>query len=394
MSETAAEGPRRNEGPPPDRADSTVLVLAAVTAVASALLVRFLLLEYESPDWYRFLGPWYRYITEQGGFHALGNADFSDYNVPYLYLMAALTYLPVPAMEGVKCLSILFDLALAHYTYRIVALRWPHRPRRALAAAVVVLFLPTVVTNSGWWAQSDAVFTTFLVAGVYHLLRDRPWWTCSFFGIALAFKLQAVFLFPLLLVAVLARRIPWRSLLAVPAVYLALDVPAILLGSDPWQLLTVYVRQTGTYRDLTLNAPTVYQFVSVPYGEEDPVRRAGVLVAGLLVLALIWPAVRAVRRTGRAQPEDRTAATRARGSPERGSCCWPPPSRSRCRSCCRPCTSATSTSRTSSVCSPPSNCRGSSGTCRSWSSSRPSAATSSSSRPAWRRTCRCRPTAC
>ncbi|MFJ9847273.1 glycosyltransferase 87 family protein [Kitasatospora sp. NPDC101155] len=313
MSEIAAEEPRRNEGPPPDRADSTVLVLTAVTAVASALLVRFLLLEYESPDWYRFLGPWYRYITEQGGFHALGNADFSDYNVPYLYLMAALTYLPVPAMEGVKCLSILFDLALAYYTYRIAALQSPHRPRRALTAAVIVLFLPTVVTNSGWWAQSDAVFTTFLVAGVYHLLRDRPWRTCSFFGIALAFKLQAVFLFPLLLVAVLTRWVPWRSLLAVPAAYVALDVPAVLLGSDPWQLLTVYVRQTGTYKDLTLNAPTVYQFVSVPYGEEDPVRRAGVLVAGLLVLALIWPAVRAVRRTSRAQPEDRTAGNARTG---------------------------------------------------------------------------------
>ncbi|MFG2915358.1 glycosyltransferase 87 family protein [Kitasatospora sp. NPDC048298] len=277
--------------------------MAAVTAVALALLLRGLLLEYESPDWHYFLGPWYGYIEAKGGFQALGDIGFSDYNVPYLYLMAALGYLPVPGMAAVKCVSILFDLALAYYTHRIVSLCGPYRPWRPFAAAVTVLFLPTVVTNSGWWGQADAIFTAFLIGGVHHLLRGRPWWTCSFFGIALAFKLQAVFLFPLLLVVVLYRRIPWRCLLAVPAVYLALDVPALLLGADPWPLLTVYARQTGTYRDLTLNAPSVYQFVSVPPGGDDPVRRAGVLVAGVLVLALVALAVRAVRRTdGGAEP--------------------------------------------------------------------------------------------
>ncbi|MFE4973508.1 glycosyltransferase 87 family protein [Kitasatospora sp. NPDC056651] len=264
--------------------------------MASALLVRALLMEYESPDWHYFLGPWSRYIAEQGGFHALSSGGFSDYNVPYLYLMAGISYLPVPAMTGVKCVSILFDLVLAYYTHRIVSLHRPHRPWLPFAAAVTVLFLPTVVTNSGWWAQADAIFTAFLVGGVYHLMRERPWWACAFFGIALAFKLQAVFLFPLLLVVVLNRRLPWRSLLAVPAAYLALDVPALLLGADPWQLLTVYGRQTGTYRDLTLNAPSLYQFVSVPSEASDAVRGAGVLVAGVLVLALVGLAVRAVRR--------------------------------------------------------------------------------------------------
>ncbi|MEV7928281.1 glycosyltransferase 87 family protein [Kitasatospora sp. NPDC088264] len=292
MSEITAEEPRQRT------ADPTVLILAAMAAVMAALSVRILMLDNESTDFYYFLGPWYQYIANNGGFHALSGTGFSDYNVPYLYLMAALTYLPVAALTGIKCVSILFDLALAYYTFRIVSLRSPQQPWRALGAAVIVLFLPTVVTNSGWWGQADAIFTTFLVGGVYHILRDRPWWACSFFGIALAFKLQAVFLFPLLLVLVLARRIPWRSLLALPAVYVALDIPAVLLGSDPWQLLTVYARQPDTYKDLTLNAPSVYQFVSVPFEEQDAVRHAGVLVAGALVLVLIGLAVWAIHRAG------------------------------------------------------------------------------------------------
>ncbi|AUY47861.1 glycosyltransferase 87 family protein [Streptomyces sp. CB01881] len=292
MSDTTAEEPRR--GAP----DPMVLALAVMSAVTAALSVRMLMLDSESSDYYYFLGPWYRYMADHGGFSALSNADFSDYNVPYLYLMAALTYLPVSALAGIKWISILFDLALASYTFRIVSLRWPDRTWHAFNAALVVLLLPTVVTNSGWWGQADAIFTTFLVGGVYHVLRDRPWWACAFFGIALAFKLQAVFLFPLLLVLVIVKRVPWRSLLALPAAYVALDIPAFLLGADPWQLLTVYTRQPDTYKQLTLNAPSVYQFVSVPQADEDAVRSAGVLVAGVVVLALVGLAVWAVRRGG------------------------------------------------------------------------------------------------
>ncbi|MET9401194.1 glycosyltransferase 87 family protein [Kitasatospora sp. NPDC002965] len=297
MSDSTAE-PRRRA------TDPTVLTLAATTAVGAALLCRILLLDGESSDYFYFLGPWYRYIAENGGFAALSDMEFSDYNAPYLYVMAALTYLPVPALAGIKWASILFDLALASYAFRIVALRRPRRLRPALGAAVVVLLLPTVVVNSGWWGQADAIFTTFLVGGLYHLLRDRPWWACAFFGIALAFKLQAVFLFPLLLVLVLVKRIPWPSLLAVPAVYLALDVPALLLGADPWKLLTVYTRQTGTYTQLTLNAPSVYQFVSVPQTAEGAVRSVGVLIAGATVLVLVGLAVRSVRRAGGAVERD------------------------------------------------------------------------------------------
>jgi hypothetical protein len=80
------------------------------------------------------------------------------------------------------------------------------------------------------------------------VIRGRPWLATVLFGFALAFKLQVVFIFPLLLVLALLKRLPWRSLMAVPAVYLALDLPALLLGASPERLLTVYSRQTETYQ--------------------------------------------------------------------------------------------------------------------------------------------------
>ncbi|WP_340376503.1 glycosyltransferase 87 family protein [Streptomyces sp. SS7] len=266
--------------------DRTVRTLAVYTLLATALAARIFLLPYESGDYVTFLDPWYRHLESHGGFAALADPGFSDYNVPYLYLLAALTYLPVPALAGIKGISVLADLALAYYAFRIVARLRPASPGAAHGAAAAVLLLPTVVTNSGWWGQCDGLYAVFLLGGIHHLLGRRPWWACALFGIALAVKFQAVFLFPFLLVMVVLGRVPWRSLLAVVGVYLALDVPALLLGADPWRLLTVYARQTGTYQLLSLHAPSVYEFVSVP-GDTGPVRTAGVLVAGVVVTALV-----------------------------------------------------------------------------------------------------------
>lgn len=277
--------------------DRTVRALTVYTLVATALAARIVLLPEESGDYLTFLDPWYRHLASHGGFGALADPGFSDYNVPYLYLLAGLTYLPVSALAGIKWISILCDLAMAYYAFRIVARLRPAPSWAAFGAAGVVLLLPTVVANSGWWGQCDGVYAVFLVGGIHHLLRRRPWWACAFFGIALAVKFQAVFLFPFLLVLVVLGRVPWRSLLAIPAVYLALDVPAFLFGADPWRLLTVYARQTGTYHQLSVNAPSVYAFASMPDGTDtDAVRTAGVLVAGTLVALLIGFTVWTLRR--------------------------------------------------------------------------------------------------
>jgi Gpi18-like mannosyltransferase len=276
-------------------------VIAAL--VTAALAVRLAGRSFESVDYGCFLHPWYQHLAEHGGFRALDDTSFADYNVPYLYLLAALTYLPVSALAGIKAISVAFELLLAFFVHRITALR--HPGDRAVGAAVATLFLPSLIANGAWWGQADSVFTCFGVGGLYFVLRQRPWWACTFFGLALAFKLQAVFFFPFLLVMLLLARVPWRALLAVPAVYLALDVPAVLLGHDPLALLTVYARQTGTYQDLTLNAPSVYQFVTLT-GHDDLLRRLGILATAMAVLGLTALAV--FSRTG-------LAAMRTSGSP-------------------------------------------------------------------------------
>jgi Gpi18-like mannosyltransferase len=252
-------------------------------AVVIAVVARVAMFGHESFDYKSFVKSWYDFISTHGGFGALKHR-FADYNVPYLYLITLLTYLPIPPLAGIKIISVAFDLALAYFTYRIVALRHIGRWFAPLAA-LIVLFLPTVATNSGMWGQADSIYAAFGLGGVYFLLRRRPWAAGVFFGLSLAFKLQAVFLFPLLLVLVLKKWMPWRALLAVPGVVLLLDVPALLAGAPLGQLLSVYAQQVGSYSALSLNAPSIYQFL--PAGADAAlIRPIGVAVTGLVVLGL------------------------------------------------------------------------------------------------------------
>jgi Gpi18-like mannosyltransferase len=250
-----------------------------------AVLVRIVALPYVSRDYTGFLSVWYEYIDVHGGFAALRDT-FSNYNVPYLYLLATLTYLPVPALTGIKLVSVLFDLVLAYYVYRIVRLRYSATWVAGLAA-VTVLLLPTVWLNSAMWAQADSIYSAFCVAGVYYLLRRRPWLACLLIGSAFAFKLQTVFILPVLVTLAVVRYLPWRTLLAVPAAYVAWALPAMLLGHSMRHLFLVYLDQAESDQRLTANAPSVYQFFRIENGVQ-PLRQAGIVfTAGLVLLVIL-----------------------------------------------------------------------------------------------------------
>ena len=150
-----------------------------------------------------------------------------------------------------------------------------------------MLLLPTVISNSSIWAQCDSIYTSILLCGVYLLIRERPWWGCAMFGLSYSLKQQAIILFPVLMLLLLARKVPWRALLAIPAVYLATAVPAMLLGRDPIALLLTYPRQAAINPALTLHAPNVYQFFDAGRAV-DLIRNLGVLATAAAVLAVIY----------------------------------------------------------------------------------------------------------
>ncbi len=70
----------------------------------------------------------------------------------------------------------------------------------ALLGYVATLLAPVMILNSSFWGQADSIYTAALLACLYFLLLRRNWLAFLSFGIAFAFKLQAIFLAPLLVI--------------------------------------------------------------------------------------------------------------------------------------------------------------------------------------------------
>lgn len=146
---------------------------------------------------------------------------------------------------AIKSISVLFDGLLSLLTYLI--LRRQRAPSLVpLCGAALMLFAPTIVINSAAWGQCDAIYAAFCLGSLYCLLTKRPAWACVCFGIAIAFKLQAIFFLPVLCIPFLRRTFPARYLLLAPAIFLLLLAPTLLAGRSVQGLAQVYVDQVRT----------------------------------------------------------------------------------------------------------------------------------------------------
>lgn len=239
-----------------------LLFAAGITLIA--VFVRVMLFDIESGDYRDFLVHWYAELDAAHGFAALG-LSVGNYNVPYLYLMKLMTLLPIKGLYAIKLVSGLFDFAAAVVLARIV---WRQSGSKGYALGVygVALFAPTVVLNGAAWAQCDIIYSFFLLCCVGAFIRGKPLLAAVMFGVAFSFKLQAVFILPLLVWMWLAKRIRLRHFLAIPAVYFVLLIPALIAGRPLGELLTIYANQTSTYESrLTFNYPNIYTFLGDRY---------------------------------------------------------------------------------------------------------------------------------
>ena len=257
--------------------------------IGAAMLLRALCLDYASLDYQDFLHQWYVYFRENGGFGAIAGS-VGDYNVPYLYFMAAISYLNVSDLYLIKLFSILWDVGLAWGCLRLV--RSLTRERQGSAASLIAfgaaLLLPTVVLNGAYWGQCDAIYAALAIHAAALALEERGSASAALMGLAFAVKLQSIFVLPLWGVLWLAGRVKFRQLWAFPLAYLGSALPALLLGKPMGDILGVYLHQMGEYPRLVLNAPSVYQFI--PYGlevDETLASRLGIAAAGVLVAALL-----------------------------------------------------------------------------------------------------------
>ncbi|WP_108773200.1 hypothetical protein [Cutibacterium namnetense] len=225
------------------------IFLAAATLCS--LLIRKTVVRFHSADYQIFLRKWYEHLSTYGfsGFRT----EFADYNFPYLYLLWAGARAGIPPLALVKGISIFFDLVLAAAI--MFLFRSLHSsPLIAAGAGVLTLLMPNGWLNSAVWGQCDIIYTSFLVLCVTMLIRRQFSWSWFWFGVAFSFKLQAVFLLPLLGVLWLIDRRQhwWAPAWAVVPPVLA-PLPAVAAGRPLASAFGAYVGQGSQF--FTTNAP-------------------------------------------------------------------------------------------------------------------------------------------
>ena len=239
------------------RIPDLVIILAGIVL---AIAIRYSLLNFKSVDFLKYTRSWYDTIQSRG-FSAFGT-DFANYNLPYLYLLYLIArFLPgVPGLIATKLPSLAADFVTAWFAARIIGLKYP-KTIFPLLAALAILFAPTVVLNSAFWGQADALYTAALVACIYFLMTGKNMTAMFLFGLSVSFKAQAIFLSPLLMALFLRREILWKYFLLIPLVMILALVPAWIAGRPLPDLLMIYPSQAGQYEQLSMHAPSLYSWI-------------------------------------------------------------------------------------------------------------------------------------
>lgn len=253
---------------------------------AISLMLRVSLFDTESGDYRVFLSRWYDYIVENGGYAALKN-KFHNYQMPYLYLLATATYLPIKKLYAIKLISVLFDYIAAIFVYKIVKIKYGNNSYLPLLSMFIFLFTPTIFLNSSGWGQCDAIYSSFLLISGYYCLKEQYNKVFIFFSIAFTFKMQAIFFAPILLILCYKKKTNVLNFLYLPFIYFISILPARLIGRSWEDLLSIHLRQSSNYHELSMNAPNIYAWISNDY--YHVVTIAGIIFSiALLVFACCY----------------------------------------------------------------------------------------------------------
>ena len=257
--------------------DNVHRVVATYGLIISVFVLRSLCLDYETLDYQNFLCHWVEYYRANGGVKAF-SAPLGNYNIPYMYFLCFFSYLPINDLYLIKLLSIAFDIVLAYAVMKLVE-RINDNPNIMLASFFTVLLLPTVFLNGALWGQCDSIYAALALMGLWLALDKKPVLSVLCFTLSFGFKLQAVFILPIMAVLLFTKKYKLWHVALFPAFYIALVIPAVIMGKPFLETLTLYASQTGSIGSgLNYNSPSVYAlFRNVP--NPDAAATIGIIAA-------------------------------------------------------------------------------------------------------------------
>ncbi|MCR5655748.1 MAG: hypothetical protein K6G07_08970 [Lachnospiraceae bacterium] len=238
-------------------------IIAAALVFVLGIFVRKQVIWYVSREWTLFFEEWIRRLSEDG-FRALAD-DFYDYAPMYMYLLFVPAQFGAKGILVMKMVNICFDFLLAVAGAAIVYVSKKSEFLTTLAFSVLWL-APTVISDSSMWGQCDGIYASFILISLLFVMMDRSRLSCIALGIAFAFKLQTVFIFPVVILLWLYKRIKTQHLLYVPLIYILSIIPVWIAGRPLSELLGIYSFQKEEYSmRLSLKFPNIYYIIGETY---------------------------------------------------------------------------------------------------------------------------------
>ena len=243
-------------------------ILIAVIS-AAGLVLRFMGFPFESVDYEQCLSSWTEQLKAIGNIHAL-SAYSGDYNYPYITILYFLTFLPVSSLYSIKMVSVLFDFLEAGLLASTVMHAVTDGRRYCLGAIAYALVLcnPLAIMNSGYLAQCESVWTALGLLSFYLIIvKEKPGWGMFAFGMALAMKLQAIFILPILLIFYFyKKKFSILNILWIPVAMEVLCIPATIGGCGWDSAFSQYFHLLGEYPFLFYYYPNIWTFFrEAPY---------------------------------------------------------------------------------------------------------------------------------
>ena len=258
--------------------------IAAMVLLILALCLRVSLFDHVSGDYVSFLSVWTETMRTMTVSQAL-STPIGDYNMPYLYIILLISRLPFYDLYCIKLFSVAADLFLALGVGKLV-MKLTGKERLTLLAFAATLFCPTFWFNSGYWGQCDSIYGVFAIWALYFAVTERPKGAMALFGLALSFKLQTIFILPILAFLLVKKYVKLTDLPIFFLTFFAASVPALLGGRSFSDTFSIYFSQMEQYPYLSLNAPSFWSLIHNDYYYE--LGSAPVLLAVISVLLMVY----------------------------------------------------------------------------------------------------------
>lgn len=274
-----------------DRLDWCYLI--AMTLIGAA--IRLILRTVTTDDWVMYWDPWIADLKEMG-FSYLAT-DRYDYTPTFIYILWVISKLPINPMTAYKLIHCTLDFLAAFVMGRII---WnaTGSKTRSIMAYGLMLIVPTIWANSALWAQCDIIFMTFLLLCFYYFFQERPALAMFFYGMAFVFKLQTLFIFPLLVILWVNKRVKLQHFLWIPCLYVLSIIPAWIAGRPLGELLAIYFAQGAQdVWSLSIKWPNIYQIIGNQYFLLEYASAGTWLILGMLMLLMFAMAQRQYRIT-------------------------------------------------------------------------------------------------